>query len=295
MSTESRLYKGDKTTRRVSEAEPAPRVQPEKEGPRLAGIVAIGTELVRGRLQDANTAWLAEQLTRRGCKIDRILVVPDEDDAITSAVQDCLKRGCSLVVTTGGLGPTADDRTLGATADALGLPLALHSEAKEMVEQAYKRLKERRIVTHDGLTRSREKMCALPLGGTPLRNENGIAPGVLSRLPAGAAVINLPGLPEQARATWTEAMPHLKELHDRKVSAYREVEAPTLDESVLQPWLDTIQEEFPQVWIKTYAPGFRKKRKGILVTFEADAPTKHEAELKVEGALRRLLALAGAG
>ncbi len=295
MSTESRLYKGDKTIRRVSDAEPAPRVQPDKEGAGLAGIVSIGTELVRGRLQDSNAFWLAENLSRRGCKIDRILVVPDEDASITSAIKDCLTRGCSLIVTSGGLGPTADDRTLGATADALGLPLALHPEAKEMVKRGYKRLKERKIVSHDGLTRSREKMCAIPLGGEPLRNENGIAPGALTRLPAGATVVNLPGLPEQMQSTWTVALTHIKELHEEKVTARREVQAPTLDESVLQPWLDKVQKEYPQVWIKTYAPGFRKKSQGIRVTFEADAGTKHEAELKVEGALRRLLTLAGAG
>ena len=73
------------------------------------------------------------------------------------------------------------------------------------------------------------------------------------------------------------------------------MEAPTLDESILQPWLKTVRMEFPQVWIKTFAPGFRKKRQGIRVTFEADASTKREAELKAEGALRRLLTLAGAG
>jgi nicotinamide-nucleotide amidase len=295
MSTASRLYKGDKTTRRVSEVEPAPRVQPDKEGAGLAGIVSIGTELVRGRLQDSNAAWLAENLSRRGCKIDRIQVVPDEDAAITSVLKDFLTRGCSLIVTSGGLGPTADDRTLGATADALGLPLAIHPEAKEMVEASYKRLKERKIVSHDGLTRSREKMCAIPLGGKPLLNEDGIAPGALTRLPTGSTVVNLPGLPEQMQATWTEALTHIRELQAELVTARREVQAPTLDESVLQPWLDTVQSEFPQVWIKTYAPGFRKKRQGIRVTFEADAGSKHEAELKVEGALRRLLTLAGAG
>ena len=75
----------------------------------------------------------------------------------------------------------------------------------------------------------------------------------------------------------------------------REVEAPTLDESVLRPWLDKVRKEFPGVWIQTHTPGFRHKSRGIRVTFEADAGTKHEAELAVEGALRRLLALAGSG
>ena len=295
MGTDSRLYKGDRDGQKVSQAVPTPRVHPDLEGPPLVEIISIGAELCHGHIADANGPFLAESLTRRGARVIRITIVPDDDRAITAAIHAGLMAGCSLVVTTGGLGPTVDDRTLQATADALGVPLAIHSEAKAMVEAAYRRLKERRIVAHDGLNRSREKLCALPAGGKPLANEYGIAPGVLASIPGGATVINLPGLPDEMRSTWTVAVPGLRMLQEKPATAMREVEAPTLDESVLRPWLDNVRNDFPEVWIQTYAPGFRHKSRGIRVTFSTDAGTKHEAELAVEGALRRLLSLAGAG
>jgi molybdenum cofactor synthesis domain-containing protein len=295
MGTESRLYKGDRNERKVSKAEPAPRVHPDPEGPPLVEIISIGTELCRGRMTDTNAPYLAESLTRRGARVVRISTVPDEDKAITAAIHRGLEAGCSLVVTTGGLGPTSDDRTLRATADALGVPLSIHTEAKEMVEAAYRRLKERRIVSNDGLNRAREKQCALPAGGVPLANVNGTAPGVRTSLAGGATVVNLPGHPDEMRTTWENAVPGLRMLEERPATAVRELEAPTLDESELRPWLDKVQSEFPEIWIQTYAPGYRHKSRRIKITLQADAATKHQAELMVEGALRRLLALAGAG
>ena len=295
MGTDSRIYKGDRDGQKVSQVEPAPRVHPDSEGPPLVEIISIGTELCRGQTTDTNAQYLAWSLTRRGARVVRVTTVPDDEQAITAAIHAGLEAGCSLVVTSGGLGPTADDRTLRATADALGVPLTIHTGAKAMVEAAYHRLKERRIVAHDGLNRSREKLCALPLGGEPLANEYGIAPGVRVNLPGGATVVNLPGLPEEMRATWKGTTPGLRMLHEKPATAIRDVEAPTLDETVLRPWLDKVRKDFPSVWIQTHTPGFRHKSRGIRVTFEADAGTKHEAELAVEGALRRLLALAGTG
>lgn len=295
MSTDSRLYKGGRDGQKVSEAEPAPRVHPDPEGPSLAEIISIGTELCRGRTTDANAPFLAESLTRRGARIVRVTTVPDDEGSITSAIRAALEAGCRLVVTTGGLGPTSDDKTLRATADALGVPLAIHPEAKAMVEAAFHRLKERRIVARDGLNRSREKLCAIPIGSVPLANDSGVVPGARTDLPGGATVVNLPGLPEEMQSTWAGALPGLNMLREPPATATREAEAPTLDQSLLRPWLDKVQKEFPGVWIQTDTPGFRHKSRGIRVTFQADAGTKHEAELAVEGALRRLLALAGTG
>jgi molybdenum cofactor synthesis domain-containing protein len=295
MDSGSRLYKKDGKTRRVSRVKPAPRVKPGRSGPVHAEVISVGRELVRGQVSDRNGPYLAEQLSRRGALVHRITAVDDRDRAITSSITEALERGASLVVTTGGLGPTSDDRTMGAAADAVGAPLAIHPDAKTMVEDAFHRLRKSGETIRSGLTRSREKMCAIPVGSVPVRNEVGIVPGALARLPGGAVVLCLPGVPEEARAVWEEAIPMLRELGPELVAAHREVEAPTADESVLQPWLDVLHEEYPGVWIHSHAPGFGRKGRGALLRFEARAPSQHEAELAVEGAVRRLLALAGAG
>jgi molybdopterin-biosynthesis enzyme MoeA-like protein len=221
--------------------------------------------------------------------------VGDDHRSIVGAVTESLGRNIHLLVTTGGLGPTADDRTLLAVAEALKRPVAIHPHAREMVESAYGRLRAKGLVAKGGLNAAREKMCTLPIGGEPVPNPIGTAPGVLVRLPGGAAVLCLPGVPEETRAVFDEALGVLKDLVPRAFTAQREVEAPTSDESALRPLLDRLAEEFPDVRIKSHAPGFGQKDVRIRVTLEACAPSRAAAESAVEGALRRLLALAGGG
>jgi molybdenum cofactor synthesis domain-containing protein len=258
-------------------------------------VISVGREILRGQLADTNARFLAGRISSRGKLVHRITVVDDNDRAIKNAVVEALARGAQLVITTGGLGPTSDDVTLGGVADALGVPLAIDPHARELVESAFKRLKSSGLVAKSGLTRSREKMCAIPVGSEPVPNSAGISPGVISRLPGGAMVVCLPGVHEEMQAVWEEVVPRLKELKSDLKVARREVETPTADESVLQPWLDTLHAEFPNVWIKSHSRGFGKTDRGIRVTFEAHATTEREAELAVDSALRRLLSLAGSG
>jgi nicotinamide-nucleotide amidase len=274
---------------------PAPKVHPDRVGPLHVELVVVGRELLRGRTVDANAPHLTAWLSRRGALVHRITVVDDTDRAVTAAVGEAIGRHARLVITTGGLGPTADDRTLGAVSDALRLPLAVHPRAVELVENAYRRLHARGIVRKAGLNKAREKMCALPVGAEPIENHVGAAPGVLCRLAGGAAVLCLPGVPEEMKAVFEQATALLKEMLPRMETAEREIETPTGDESSLRPLLDRLAEEFPSVWIKSWAAGFADKNTRIRVTLEACAPTRAEAESVVEIAFRRLLALAGGG
>jgi molybdenum cofactor synthesis domain-containing protein len=274
---------------------PAPKVHHDRSTPLAVEIVSIGRELLRGRVRDENAEYLSAVLSQRGAVVQRITTVDDRDRSITSAVREALVRGAQLIVTTGGLGPAADDRTLGAVADALNLPLAIHSHAKDMVEAAYRRLRERKLVGSTGLNAAREKMCNIPVSAEPVENEVGIAPGVVVRQAGGAVVLCLPGLPREMRSVFDAALPRLKDIPVKGIVAQREVESPTIDESSLRPLLDRLVEEFPSLWIKSYAPGVGRKDARILVTLEASASTQKEAESAVEGALRRLLALAGSG
>jgi molybdenum cofactor synthesis domain-containing protein len=258
-------------------------------------IVVGGRELLRGKARDDIGPHLAALLSERGAIVHRICVVDDRERAIGSAVTEALQRGAAFIITTGGLGPTADDVTLQAVADAVRLPLALHPPARSMVEAAYRRLHSAGATFTTGLTPAREKMATIPVGSEPIPNERGTAPGVLIRLPGGAAVLCLPGVPDEARSVFGSALERLKDLLPRSVSAERDVEAPTSDESSLRPILDRLVEEFPTVWIKTHAPGFARRGAKVRVTLQACAPTREEAESAVESALRRLLALAGAG
>jgi nicotinamide-nucleotide amidase len=236
---------------------------------------------------------LAEALTRKGAVVHRITVVDDTSRAIEAALGEALDRRSHLVVTTGGLGPGSDDRTLDAIASVLTRPLTMNPEARRMVESAYRRLHEQRLVSQEGLNVGREKMCAIPVGAEPILNPVGAAPGILLRLSGGGTVLALPGVPDEARAVFDEALPKLRDLFSRGHLARREVDTPTRDESVLGPLLERLAEEFPGVRVQSRAPGFERRDARITVTLETTGPTRKEAELLVEGALRRLIELAG--
>src|SRR5262249_31724395 len=123
--------------KRASRA-PAPRVIVDRLGPLHAEIVGGGRELLRGQLRHGNAAGIAGELTRRGALVHRVTIVDDLDRSIMNAVAEARERGVHLIVTTGGLGPAQDDRTLAGVAEALRLPLAMSPPARDMIESAYR-------------------------------------------------------------------------------------------------------------------------------------------------------------
>lgn len=278
--------------RRRMSGEAATKVVVDRQGPLHAEIVVVGRELLRGQLRDGNAPWLAGELTRRGALVHRVTIVDDLERSITNAVAEARERGAHLIVTTGGLGPALDDRTLAGVSEALRLPLAASPPARDMIEASYRALKEARIVGSSGLNASREKMCLLPIGAEPLPNPAGVAPGMVLRLTGGAAIVSVPGRPEESRAVFEAAALRLRDLFPLRASAERELEAPTSDESAMRPVLDRLTEEFPGVWVKSHPPASRRKDP-IRVTLQSFAATQKEADTLVDGAMRRLLALAG--
>jgi nicotinamide-nucleotide amidase len=118
-------------------------------------ILAIGNELLIGDVLDTNTHWLCRRLTTMGAFVRRAVMVRDDEDAIAAEVQGALGRGTQLLITSGGLGPTDDDRTLSAIAKALRRPLELNEQALAMVAQRYRELHEQGFVDTPEVTPSR--------------------------------------------------------------------------------------------------------------------------------------------
>ena len=272
---------------------PSPKVRPERSGPLHVEIVAVGRELLRGRRSDANARTIAAALASRGGLVHRITIVDDNERAIRTALLEALGRHPHFVITTGGLGPAPDDRTLAAVGEALGLPLVLHPRAQAMVEEAYRRLHRSQLAVSAGMNLSREKMCQIPVGAIAVDNPRGVAPGVVCRLSGGAAVICLPGHPAEARAVLDQAWNELGEPARRFGVAYREVESPTSDESSLRPLLERIAGEFPNVWISSRTVGPGRQGQRVVVTFEATGATAEDAQATLGSAVKRLLDLAG--
>lgn len=269
----------------------SPKVRPQRGGPAQVELIAVGRELLRGRIANDNSQALARYLTQRGIQVRRIVIVDDSEPAISSALREALSRNPNLVITTGGLGPALDDRTVRALADGLGLPVALHAGAKALVETAYRRLREHKVVSKGGMTAAREKMCRLPVGSLPVPNPAGIAPGLIYRLPGGATVLCLPGTPREMEAVLEQATPSIRELTPTGHLARREVETPTADESSLRPLLERLGHEFPNVWITSH-PAASPRGSRTRIALEATGSSQQRANLTVDSALKRLLALA---
>ncbi len=278
--------------RRRPSGEPTPKARPQRGGPVRIELISIGRELLRGRIADGNAQKLSRFFTRKGAMIRRITIVDDKVHSIAAALLEALQRDPHLVVTTGGLGPAEDDRTIEGVARALSRPLTLDHSTKVMVEAAYHRLRDGKVVASDGLTAPREKLCMIPVGSTPVENQLGVSPGVLSRLPGGADVLCLPGLPQEMQAVLDAALPSLKIAPLEGQVSHREIEAPTADESELRPLLDRLVREFPGIWINSRPAGARRTGAHIVISVEATGESREEADLAVDGCVKRLLALA---
>lgn len=160
-----------------------------------AEIVAIGTELLLGDVVDTNSAWLSRRLAALGVSVYRHVTVGDNPNRIISALKEAAARA-DLVLTTGGLGPTSDDLTIGCLAEAAGEKMVEFPEAREHVERAFARLGYTPPV-------SNYKQALFPVGATLLNNPLGTAMGAMLKL-GDALVVTLPGVPLEMQAMFED-------------------------------------------------------------------------------------------
>ncbi len=132
-----------------------------------AALLVIGDEILSGRTQDANIAYLAKWLQVQGIRLKEARVVADEMDAIGDAVK-ALSAAHDYLFTTGGIGPTHDDITVDAIAAALGVPVVVHPQARDILAGYY----------GDKLTDARLRMARVPEGASLIENPRTMAPGI---------------------------------------------------------------------------------------------------------------------
>ncbi len=134
-----------------------------------AGLVVIGDEILSGRTQDKNVAQIAAWLNVQGIRLAEVRVVPDVTAAIVEAV-NALRARNDYLFTTGGIGPTHDDITVDAIAEALGVRVVHHPKALAVLERYYE--------TRGGLTDARKRMARVPEGAELIENRMSGAPGI---------------------------------------------------------------------------------------------------------------------
>ena len=182
-------------------------------------IVTIGDELLLGFTIDTNAAHLARELAALGIRIVRRTTVGDEPSGITTAIREALER-TGAVITTGGLGPTADDRTKPAIADVFGRAMVLDRALLESLEQ--------RWLTRFGVAmpESNRQQAMIPERATVLTNKHGSAPGIWLEDTRNRWVAMLPGVPREMRGMLADTL--LPRIRDRVSSGGPVVRSRTL-------------------------------------------------------------------
>jgi molybdenum cofactor synthesis domain-containing protein len=134
-----------------------------------AGLLIIGDEILSGRTQDRNIAQVALWLNLQGIRLAEVRVVPDTMARIVAAV-NALRGENDYLFTTGGIGPTHDDITVDAIAEALGVPVVVHPKARAVLEAYY--------ASRGGITEARLRMARVPDGAELIENRMSGAPGI---------------------------------------------------------------------------------------------------------------------
>jgi nicotinamide-nucleotide amidase len=174
------------------------------DAPVRAGIVVTGTEVLTGRIADRNGPWISERLGELGVEVAHILVVGDRPDDLESALRFLAAEGMDLIVTSGGLGPTADDLTAEMVAHFAECKLVLDEAMEEKIAAIIRGFARRFDFDEEALMIANRKQAMVPEGSVPL-DPIGTAPGLV--VPAdGQIVIVLPGPPRELRPMWPRAI-----------------------------------------------------------------------------------------
>lgn len=228
-----------------------------------AELIAVGTELLLGNIANTDAQMISEGLSELGINVFYHTVVGDNPARVRQAV-DIAKQRADIIITTGGLGPTCDDLTKVALAQAFGRKLFYH-------EPSAQRIRERFAAIGRPVTENNYQQAMIPEGATVLDNDWGTAPGVAFEAD-GVHVLMLPGPPRECEMMFKHrAVPYLKGLSDG-VIASRTVKTFGIGESAAESVLRDLMNSLHNPTLAPYA-----KPNGTELRITAHADTEEEA------------------
>ncbi|MDH4132219.1 MAG: CinA family nicotinamide mononucleotide deamidase-related protein, partial [Gemmatimonadota bacterium] len=243
-------------------------------------LLTIGTELLLGHTVDTNSAELGRSLAGAGVQVVRRSTVPDEPEAIRAAADEALRR-TRAVLTTGGLGPTADDITKRVIADLFSRPMVYHPEIWESLVERFARFGRVPSEKNRG-------QAEVPDGATILPNRWGTAPGLWLEGAPGLAIL-LPGVPSEMRGLLQhEVLPRLVERAGGRVVRSRVLRTTGVPESSLAEAVGEVEQGIAPLSL-AYLPGVF----GVDLRITAWGLPPEEAEERLAGALELLRSRAG--
>ena len=247
-------------------------------------LLTIGDELLLGFTVDTNAAFLARTLAEIGVEIVHRSTVGDDADRIAAAVAEAIER-TGAVITTGGLGPTADDRTRPAIAKLFGRELVRDDRIVAQIQQRFWRLN----VAQMPATNIVQAM--VPAGARVLDNRHGTAPGLFLDDARGRWVVMLPGVPREMRGmTVDTVVPLVRELvgDAPSIVVSRTLRTTGIGESALAERLGDLAREVDGMPL-AFLPGWE----GVDLRLTSRGHTAAEAQAELDAAARMLRDVAG--
>lgn len=232
-----------------------------------AEILSVGTELLLGDIVNTDAQFLAGGLAQLGFTVLYHSTVGDNEERLASLLQTALSRS-DIVLTTGGLGPTADDLTKEVCAKALGLPLVKDEESMRRIEACFRN-------RGSEMPETNRKQAYLPQGCTIFRNNHGTAPGCAMEK-AGKIIINLPGPPRELKAMFLEqVLPYLSRFSGGAIVSHTVRTFGIGESAMAERAAQFLKQENP-----TVAPYAKDGEALLRVTAKADSPGEADALCK---------------
>ncbi|MDP8011899.1 MAG: competence/damage-inducible protein A [Thermoplasmata archaeon] len=249
--------------------------------------IITGDEILNCSVKDENGFWLCSEMNSLGFFTKEIVYIRDNLENISSHIKRSLSMNIDVIIITGGLGPTYDDKTLRAVSIALGKDLKLNEEALKMVKMRYDSLYNKGIIKDKELNKNREKMAILPDGSIPIRNNTGAAPGVMLKI-GNTLIFALPGVPSEMKSMFNE---EIKKILIDEFGQWTYLEKNIFldhrDESTITETLEKISRDHG-IYVKSRSGILNGERK-MVITLALRSEDQNVANERMNMALNELL------
>lgn len=245
-----------------------------------AEIIAIGTELLLGEITDTNSVFIARTLRDYGINVYYMTTIGDNRQRIADVIRNAMTRA-NLIITCGGLGPTVDDMTRQAIADACDVPLVFH---QTLLDQIAARFASFRVQ----MTQNNQRQAYLPQNAVAIENPVGTAPAFIMSH-NGVDIISLPGVPREMKYLMTESViPYLRHKHALGIIKARVLKTAGIGESMLDELIgpELLEGHNPTVGLAAHSGQ-------IDVRITAKAQTHEEAQTLIAQVEQQLVAHIG--
>ncbi len=237
-------------------------------------LFSIGTELVLGQIQDTNAHWIAQQILQIGGELRRVTMLRDNAEEMYEALDSAIKRETSLILTTGGLGPTPDDMTVGVVASLIGTKPVVSGET---IAEFRKR---REMAENDPLSEALTKMATVPETATVLQNPTGWAP-CISIKHQNTTLMMMPGPPREMKAIFeTYIQPLIAERYRAEITTARVYVS--MFEAEVSPLMQKVMERHSDVYLKAYVSLREADTNMMPVDLVSTSTDKADAETQLQ-------------